>query len=71
MATKTLPIINKIATCIDKKYGISLKDYYQPTPSKTTLSLAENGNGEINQDRVIEILSNYQIIDKKTLKIKE
>ncbi len=41
MATKTLPIINKIATCIDKKYGISLKDYYQPTPSKTTLSLAD------------------------------
>lgn len=38
---------------------------------ETTLSLAENGNGEINQDRVIEILSNYQIIDKKTLKIKE
>ena len=37
---------------------------------ETTLSLAENGNGEINQDRVIEILSNYQIIDKKTLKIK-
>lgn len=36
-----------------------------------TLTLAENGNGEINQDRVIEILSNYQIIDKKTLKIKE
>lgn len=38
---------------------------------EATLSLAENGNGEINQDRVIEILSNYQIIDKKTLKIKE
>ena len=38
---------------------------------ETTLSLAESGNGEINQDRVIEILSNYQIIDKKTLKIKE
>ena len=36
---------------------------------ETTLSLAENGNGEINQDRVIEILSNYQIIDQKTLKI--
>ncbi len=38
---------------------------------ETTLSLAETGNGLINQDRVIEILSNYQIIDKKTLKIKE
>lgn len=37
---------------------------------ETTLSLAETGNGLINQDRVIEILSNYQIIDKKTLKIK-
>ena len=36
---------------------------------ETTLSLAETGNGLINQDRVIEILSNYQIIDKKTLKI--
>lgn len=41
------------------------------TEIETTLSLAESGNGEINQDRVIEILSNYQIIDKKTLKIKE
>lgn len=38
---------------------------------ETTLSLAEIGNGLINQDKVIEILSNYQIIDKKTLKIKE
>lgn len=37
---------------------------------ETTLSLAEIGNGLINQDKVIEILSNYQIIDKKTLKIK-
>lgn len=37
---------------------------------EATLTLAENGNGQINQDRVIEILSNYQIIDKKTLKIK-
>ena len=36
---------------------------------ETTLSLDETGNGLINQDRVIEILSNYQIIDKKTLKI--
>ena len=39
LAAQTLPIINKIATCIDKKYGVSLKDYYQPTPLKTTLSL--------------------------------
>lgn len=38
---------------------------------ETTLSLAEIGSGVIDQDRVIEILSNYQIIDKKTLKIKE
>lgn len=38
---------------------------------ETTLSLAETGNGLINQDRVIEVLSNYQIIDKKTLKIKD
>ena len=36
---------------------------------ETTLSLAEIGSGVIDQDRVIEILSNYQIIDKKTLKI--
>lgn len=51
-------------TCELKKLDDFIKEV------ETTLSLAENGNGEINQDRVIEILSNYQIIDKKTLKIK-
>lgn len=51
-------------TCEIKKLDDFIKEV------ETTLSLAEIGSGVIDQDRVIEILSNYQIIDKKTLKIK-
>lgn len=71
-ALNSLKIKKEIQNKYNDDYTCELKkldDFIKEV--ETTLSLAENGNGEINQDRVIEILSNYQIIDKKTLKIKE
>lgn len=74
------PVINKIATNVDKKYGVTLKNYYQNTAPAQTKSLSDfqqefpfiNTSFETDPDKKLFIRSvkkatNNPIVDKELL----